>query len=167
MGAQQTIIFGCGNILLGDDGFGPAVIEALHKEDLLPESVLAIDAGTGIREYLFNYLLSSTGRPQSIIILDAVDFQGSYPGNLIEIDPSSIPVPKIHDFSLHQFPTVNLLKELKQETGIDICILAAQVKTIPNYIAPGLSSIMEDTVEKACAKIMRMLLRKNQVAGVS
>ena len=30
MVAAQTVVFGCGNILLGDDGFGPAVIEALY-----------------------------------------------------------------------------------------------------------------------------------------
>ena len=38
------------------------------------ESVEAIDAMTGVREYLFDYLLSEEGRPEHIIILDAVDF---------------------------------------------------------------------------------------------
>ncbi len=162
MKTQQTIIFGCGNTLLGDDGFGPAVIEALHKQDILPESAQAIDAGTGIREQLIDYLLLPTGRPHAIIILDAVDFQDSHPGQLMEIDPSSIPASKTHDFSLHQFPTVNLLQELKEETGIDVRILAAQIKTIPDHIAPGLSQVMEESVEQACAKIMHML-HKEQV----
>ena len=28
---QAILIFGCGNTLWGDDGFGPAVIEHLHR----------------------------------------------------------------------------------------------------------------------------------------
>jgi coenzyme F420 hydrogenase subunit delta len=65
---RSTIIFGCGNLLMGDDGFGPAVIAKLEKEQRLPESVEAVDAMTGIREYLFDYLLSEEGRPDHIII---------------------------------------------------------------------------------------------------
>ena len=45
----STLIFGCGNTLMGDDGFGPAVVEKLNAGSRLPESVEAIDAMTGIR----------------------------------------------------------------------------------------------------------------------
>ena len=152
----QTVIFGCGNILLGDDGFGPAVIEALHDSDLLPEHVEAVDVGTGIREYLIDYVLSSIGRPQAIVVLDAVDVKGWPPGKLIKIDPVSIPARKIHDFSLHQFPTVNLLQELNQETGIDVCILAAQIEAIPDHVAPGLSPAMQEAVAGACETIIEL-----------
>ncbi len=154
MTGLQTIIFGCGNTLLGDDGFGPAVIEALCDSDRLPEHVKAIDAGTGIREYLLDYVLSSIGRPQSILVLDAVDVKGCLPGTLRPLDPASISARKIHDFSLHQFPTVNLLQELNQETGIDVCILAAQIGEIQDHVAPGLSPAMRDAVARACEQIL-------------
>ena len=71
----STVIFGCGNLIMGDDGFGPKVIEQLTSGYVLPQWAVAIDAMTGIREYLFDYLLSENGRPEHIIILDAVDFE--------------------------------------------------------------------------------------------
>jgi len=153
----STVIFGCGNLIMGDDGFGPAVVEKLDVDYQLPASATAIDAMTGIREYLFDYLLSEEGRPEQIIILDAVDFPEHTAGDVFLIDSSSIPAKKIHDFSLHQFPTVNLLHELEEHTGIDVTIIAAQIEYIPAEIEPGLSQPMTTAVSKACEMIMQML----------
>jgi coenzyme F420 hydrogenase subunit delta len=154
---RSTIIFGCGNLLMGDDGFGPAVIAKLEKEQRLPESVEAVDAMTGIREYLFDYLLSEEGRPDHIIILDAVQFQDRRPGEVFCIESSSIPARKIHDFSLHQFPTVNLLQELQEHTSIRVTILAAQAEYIPLEIEPGLTASMKSAVSRACDEILRIV----------
>jgi len=150
-------IFGCGNTLMGDDGFGPAVVEKLNNSGSLPESVEAIDAMTGIREYLFDYLLSEQDRPEHIIILDAVDFEGRQSGELFCIESSSIPAKKIHDFSLHQFPTVNLLQELEAHTSIRVTILAAQAEYIPAEIEPGLTETMKSAVVKACEQLLLMV----------
>jgi coenzyme F420 hydrogenase subunit delta len=142
---------------MGDDGFGPVVIERLQETCQLPEFATAIDAMTGIREYLFDYLLTEEGRPEQIIILDAVDFTDRVPGDVFLIDSSSIPAKKIHDFSLHQFPTVNLLHELEEHTGINVKIIAAQIEYIPAEIEPGLSEPMTNAVSKACEMIMHIL----------
>ena len=153
----STVIFGCGNLIMGDDGFGPVVIERLHENYQVPKFATAIDAMTGIREYLFDYLLTEEGRPEEIIILDAVDFTDRAPGDVFLIDSSSIPAKKVHDFSLHQFPTVNLLHELEEHTGIKVTIIAAQIEYIPAEIEPGLSEPMTNAVSKACEMIMHML----------
>jgi len=142
---------------MGDDGFGPAVVDELNSRYSLPPTVQAVDAGTCVREYLFDYLLSDEGRPERIIIVDAVDFPDRAPGEVFHILPAQIPAKKIHDFSLHQFPTVNLLRELEQHTGIDVLILAAQVGFIPEEIAPGLSSAMSQAVTAACEKLSQIL----------
>ncbi len=142
---------------MGDDGYGPAVVDTLNSTYLLPSNVEAVDVGTCVREYLFDYLLSEEGRPEQIIILDAVDFENKKPGEVFEIRPDQIPAKKIHDFSLHQFPTVNLLKELEENTGIQVLILAAQVEHIPDEIAPGLSVSMSKAVTEACEKISQTL----------
>ena len=154
---NSTVIFGCGNTLMGDDGFGPAVVEKLNSDSALPKSVEAIDAMTGVREYLFDYLLSEEGRPDHIIILDAVDFEGKAPGEIFCIESSSIPAKKIHDFSLHQFPTVNLLQELETHTSIRVTILAAQAEYIPTEIEPGLTESMKSAVTRACEQILRIV----------
>lgn len=157
MGESRIVIFGCGNIIMGDDGFGPAVVDGLNDRFEIPVDVQAIDVGTCIREYLFDYLLTADGRPERIIILDAVDFTDRKPGEVFQILPDQIPAKKIHDFSLHQFPTVNLLQELEQHTGINVLILAAQIESIPDEIAPGLSPAMEKAVIEAYGKIAQML----------
>lgn len=152
----KIAVFGCGNILLGDDGFGPAVIAELQADKRLADSVLLEDAGTGIREFLFDFILASELAPEHLIILDAVDFQDRKPGEVFTITPDTIPAKKIHDFSLHQFPTVNLLQELSEYIGIDVHIIAAQIEYIPHEIAPGLSSAMQLAVKEA-SKIVRRI----------
>ncbi len=153
----STVIFGCGNQIMGDDGFGPAVIATLNSSYNLPDDVTAVDVGTGLREYLFDYLLMTDGRPKRIIILDAVDFEGKNPGEVFLIESSAIPAKKIHDFSLHQFPTVNLLAELQDYTDMDVEILTAQVEHIPSEIKPGLSKKMREAIPVACEKIIHIL----------
>lgn len=157
-----TMIFGCGNIIMGDDGYGPAVVDELNANYEIPDDVQAVDAGTCVREYLFDYLLTEDGRPENIIILDAVDFPDRKAGEVFQILPDEIPAKKIHDFSLHQFPTVNLLQELEQNTGIKVLILAAQIEHIPDEIAPGLSSAMSHAVTEATEKILQILSIKAQ-----
>lgn len=142
---------------MGDDGYGPAVVDTLNSIYKLPSHIEAVDVGTCVREYLFDYLLSEEGRPELIIILDAVDFENRQPGEVFEIRPDQIPAKKIHDFSLHQFPTVNLLKELEESTGIHVLILAAQIEHIPDEIAPGLSASMAKGVKQACNKLSQTL----------
>ncbi len=153
----STMIFGCGNVIMGDDGYGPAVVDELNARYDIPDNVQAVDVGTCVREYLFDYLLAEEGRPEKIIILDAVDFPDRAFGEVFQIVPDEIPAKKIHDFSLHQFPTVNLLKELEENTGIRVLILAAQVEHIPEEIAPGLSPAMTKAVTEACEKISQIL----------
>jgi coenzyme F420 hydrogenase subunit delta len=151
---KSVLIFGCGNILLGDDGFGPAVIRHLKENFPLPEQVLALDVGTSIRELLFDLILSDK-KPEKIIIVDAVEHPGRTPGEVFEIAVEDIPLQKIADFSLHQFPTVNMLKELKDHTGIEITVLVAQVQEIPEELREGLTPALTAAVEEACQRIVR------------
>ena len=159
-------VFGCGNILLGDDGFGPAVIARLKKKYIFPENVVLEDAGTGVREYLLDYLLVPDSAPDLLIIVDAVDFEGRRPGEVLVISPGSIPAKKIHDFSLHQFPTVNLLKELSEFTGTKIHIVAAQIESIPDEISPGLSQAMQQAVRDAGEKVRSLIKEITSDCGV-
>ncbi len=152
-------VFGCGNVLFGDDGVGPRVIEALGG-DSLPDFVLVEDVGTGIRERLFDYLLDPVICPDLIIIVDAVDFAGTPPGTVLELRPTEIPARKVHDFSLHQFPTVNMLAELEESSGIEIKILAVQVGSVPDYVRPGLSEPVVGAVERVCEIIMKLVRNK-------
>jgi coenzyme F420 hydrogenase subunit delta len=153
---KSVLIFGCGNILWGDDGFGPAVVQRLNEQHQLPEDVLALDVGTAIRDILFDLVLTEQ-KPKKIFIIDAVDYPDRQPGEVFEIPVEGIPDKKTSDFSLHQFPTVNMLQELKDHSPIDIKILVAQIKTIPEEVAPGLTSAMESAVEATCQRLLTEL----------
>jgi coenzyme F420 hydrogenase subunit delta len=154
---KHVTVYGCGNILLGDDGFGPAVIEELQKKDDLPPTVLLEDVGTGIREYLFDFILAPDTAPSQLIVLDAVDFEHRAAGEVFTITPDAIPAKKIHDFSLHQFPTVNLLQELAEHLGIAVHIIAAQIQYIPDEIQPGLTPTMQDAVKLAGSQVRQLV----------
>uniref|UniRef100_A0A7C3Z977 Hydrogenase maturation protease n=1 Tax=Desulfobacca acetoxidans TaxID=60893 RepID=A0A7C3Z977_9BACT len=153
---KPILIFGCGNILFGDDGFGPAVVQYLQEHYELPENVLAQDVGTGIREILFDLALSEN-KPQKLIIVDAVDFPDRSPGEVFEISVDGIPAKKTSDFSLHQFPTVNILKELQDETDIAIHIVVVQVAHLPEEVHPGLSPEVTRALPLACQRLISLL----------
>jgi coenzyme F420 hydrogenase subunit delta len=147
---RPVLIFGCGNVLLGDDGFGPAVIERLNRDYRLPRQIAAVDVGTSVRDLLFDLLLVPT-KPRRIFIIDAVSQPGKSPGELFELDLHELPVYKTNDFSLHQFPSVNLLEELKSSAGVDVRVLVVQAKDIPDEVRPGISPEVEAAIPRACA----------------
>ncbi|OQX09888.1 MAG: coenzyme F420 hydrogenase [Desulfobulbaceae bacterium A2] len=150
----DVVIFGCGNIYLGDDGFGPAVADYLAREHQLPSGVEVVDAGTAVRDHLFDYLLAAELRPRHIIIVDTIDQTGRQPGELFRIDPSAIPAKKLHDFSLHQFPTVNMLHELQQFTNVRISIVVAQIGHAAEQVTEGLSPPVRQAIPAACRLIL-------------
>ena len=151
-------IFGCGNTLLGDDGFGPAVVEALQQAGL-SQKVLAVDAGTGVREFLLDYLMLPSLRPGLLIVVDTANEAGAVPGEIRVRGPEAVACRKIHDFSLHQFPTVNLLSELQAETGVQVILVTAQSAVAVDALAEGLSPVMAEAVAEACLTIQHLVHR--------
>jgi coenzyme F420 hydrogenase subunit delta len=153
---KRVLILGCGNVLMGDDGFGPAVIKRLNQQYHIPDDTHAEDVGTSVRDVLFNITLLDK-RPERIIILDAVDKPGRKPGEVFEITLDQIPEKKIVDYSFHQFPTTNLLKEVQDTCGIRVTIIAGQVGAEREEVKPGLSEPMKNAVHQAAKKVMEAL----------
>jgi len=141
---KEILIAGVGNKLFGDDGFGPEVIEYLENHYKIPENVCLADAGTGIRKILFTITLGEV-RPKVIVVIDAVD-KGREPGEIFDISLDEIPFEKIDDFSIHQVPSSNLLKELKDLCSVEVIVKVCQVKTISDTIQSGLSEPLKKAV---------------------
>lgn len=150
---KPTLVLGCGNTLFGDDGFGCAVVEYAEKHGDVPDSVCLLDAGTGVRTLLFTVCLSPV-RPRRILIIDAIDV-GRTPGDVFEIDPLAIPAAKLDDFSLHQVPTSNLLRELQESCGVEVRVLACQTGPLPEQIREGLSESVGRAVSVAAEWLQR------------
>ena len=141
---KEILIAGVGNKLFGDDGFGPEVIEYLERHYTIPENVCLADAGTGIRRILFTITLSEV-RPKVIVVIDAVD-KGRKPGEIFNISLDEIPLEKIDDFSIHQVPSSNLLKELKDLCSVEVIVKVCQVESIPETMQSGLSDPLQKAV---------------------
>ena len=152
---KNVLVFGCGNILFGDDGFGPRVAEELLKNHDLPENVGVINAGTSVRNILFDIALSEK-KPEKIIIIDAID-AGKTPGEIFELPIDEIPEKKIDDFSMHQLPTSNLLKELKDFCKVDVIIIACQVENIPTEVSTTISKKLIDAIPEVCKRINEII----------
>ncbi len=144
---KPTLVLGVGNTLFGDDGFGCAVIDYVETHWQVPETVCLLDVGTGVRKLLFTLCLSPA-RPERLIIIDAID-AGRTPGEVFEINPSEIPMAKLDDFSLHQLPTSNMLRELQETCGVEVRVLACQTGPLPEVVFEGLSEAVCRAVQEA------------------
>jgi coenzyme F420 hydrogenase subunit delta len=149
---KEILIAGCGNKLFGDDGFGPEVIEYLLDHYEVPNNICLLDVGTGIRKILFTISLSEP-RPKVIVVIDAVD-KGRKPGEIFEISLDEIPLEKTDDFSMHQVPSSNLLKELRDLCAVNVRVLACQIKAIPETMQSGLSEPVRKAVPLLAQKIV-------------
>jgi coenzyme F420 hydrogenase subunit delta len=144
---RPILVLGIGNILFGDDGFGCAVVDYVETHYRVPETVCLLDAGTGVRKLLFTLCLS-TARPERLLIVDAIDAART-PGEIFEINPAEIPPVKLDDFSMHQLPTSNLLRELQETCGVEVRVLACQTGPLPEEISQGLSKAVGAAVPQA------------------
>ncbi len=157
---KKYLVFGCGNTLFGNDGFGPEVVYAIQAEDALPDSVLVIDAGTGIRDLMFDLLLMDTP-PELLLVIDAVTVPDREHGEVFTIDITEVPKKKMADFSLHQCPSSNLLSQLA-ERGTKVEVIAMNTQSIPDQISPGLCPAAKEAVDVAAALVIKKL--KSRIA---
>lgn len=89
--SQRVLVAGVGNVLRGDDGFGPAVTELLGH---LPDGAEVIETGTGGIALLQELMVGCSG----LIIIDAVE-RGAEPGTVFFIEPeveAGGHVPDVH-----------------------------------------------------------------------
>ncbi len=164
---SQVLVIGCGNVLFGDDGFGPAVIKHLQTDYRLPDKVEIIDVGTAGGELLLDTFLGSV-TPMTLIIVDAMDF-GLAPGTVKEIPLETLPENKQADFSVHQFPAFDILRGLKEQKGVNLYLLGCQVESLPREVCLGLSAPVAIAVRKTASLVVEMVRKEvsSEISTVS
>ncbi|MGD0795209.1 MAG: hydrogenase maturation protease [Dehalococcoidales bacterium] len=156
--SRPTLILGCGNILLGDDGFGPEVIAYLQAHSSFQEEVSLMDAGTGVIDILFNIALSEV-KPRRIVLVDTME-SGLPPGKLSLLRLEAVRARPLRTYSQHYLPTSTLLKELQEIGGLEVEILVMEPENIPEEIQPGLSPKAQEAVARACEIIVINYFRR-------
>ena len=68
-----------------------------------------------------------------------------------------IPEKKVIDYSFHQAPTTNLLKDIQDRCGIKITIIGAQFPGKIKEVKPGLSAPMREAVRQAADLVANMV----------
>ena len=137
----KVVIIGMGNIMRGDDGFGPALVEALKGKI----EALCIDAGTSPENYAGKIIKEN---PDTVLFADATDL-GLQPGRyeILKTDEIMKSGFTTHDISPRMF-----IEYLETRTKADIYMLGMQ----PQNIAFG--SGMSDSIKKAFKKVTEKIV---------
>lgn len=116
----HVAIVAIGNILRGDDGLGPKLIELLKPKAL---NAALFDCGTAPENYIFPILSVS---PDTIILVDAADINKT-PGSVKIFDLNEI---SNVSFSTHN-PSPRLFTDLLKtgRDGLNIFVVSVQPKT--------------------------------------
>lgn len=80
----RTVVIGIGNVLTGDDAFGPTVVKTLEAQFELPDGVEALDAGTPGMD-----LVALAAGAARVVVVDTVLSDGP-PGTLRVYDRETL-----------------------------------------------------------------------------
>ena len=135
----KLAIVGIGNIIRGDDGLGPKLIEILKARGSLPKASL-FDCGTAPENYIFPILSTSC---DTLMLVDAADI-GKEPGavEIFDLDKISRVSFSTHNPSPRLF--TDLLKMGRED--MDIFVLSIQPKS--TGIGAPLSEEVLSSLEK-------------------
>jgi len=118
----KTAICGIGNLLRGDDGIGPAVIELLSKR-ILPEDVLLLDCSTAPESFAGKIIRFA---PDRVLVIDAVEM-GESPGKVAEISLDRVKTMMV---STHKMPVNLFINYLERSLpGASIIFIGVQQKS--------------------------------------
>lgn len=157
---KETLILGCGNILLADDGFGFAVVQHLNEMKpttpiLNSEKIGIIDAGTGASHFILS-LIDEESKIKKVIIADIIDY-GLSPGELTRLYPEDLPkIPKYH-IDAHDMPLAGMLNDVHEKYGIDIVVIGCQYKHLSG---PDVCVELSEEVTAAVDKAAQMVLEE-------
>ena len=145
---KRVLVAGVGNVLRGDDGFGPAVIERLGE---LPPGVSTAETGIGGVALLHELM----GGFDGLVLLDAVD-RDAAPGTVFLIEPEvgdAVHVPDVHlanpDRVLSMAKTLGMLPAR-------VLIVGCQPKGMDD-LGAALSDPVQRGVEVAAAKVREVV----------
>lgn len=130
-------IIGIGNIMRGDDGFGPRLIENLKKKNIKAN---LFDCGTVPENYIFPILTTSC---DTVILVDAADLK-TEPGSMKILSLSELSGAGLstHNSSIRLF--TDLLMTGKD--GLNIFAVTVQPQSIA--FGENLSPAVFDSVDK-------------------
>lgn len=150
MSDRRVLVLGLGNPLMGDDGFGLAVLERLGDEWDTPGAEL-VDGGTWGMQ-----LLPDIEAATHLLLLDAID-AGLPPGTPVRLTRDELPRYFAHKLSPHQIDLreVLALAELRGTLPMEVVAVGAQPLLIE--LGTDLSAPLAAAVADAVGTALRQL----------
>ncbi|MFH1784604.1 MAG: hydrogenase 3 maturation endopeptidase HyCI [bacterium] len=136
----KVIIVGIGNILRGDDGFGPALVNTLQGN----VKAICIDAGAAPENYVGKIAKEN---PDVVLLADIVHLDLE-PGDWRILDAGEIVKS---GFTTHDLSPHLIIDYIKQETKAEIYMLGVE----PSQISLG--SEMSSEVKKAIVDLAELI----------
>jgi hydrogenase maturation protease len=149
---MQVLIYGAGNLILSDEGFGVHFVRHLEKFYEIPENVELYDGGTlGIMVH-FKF-----EEADKVILVDVVDTAGE-PGDIFRYDREEIMLKRIPvKMSPHQIglQEMLLLSEMRDAPQSDLTFYGI----IAGSLDPGdqLSAPLQQGLEKVAGLVVEEL----------
>ena len=152
--SNKTIIAGIGNRLMGDDGFGPRVIDLLSELDL-PKDIEVRDMGTAgltIASDLADY--------SRVIFVDAMEMEGKW-GKIqvskLKVESSKEDVIDLSRTTLHGAGLDGLLKFAKAVNSLPEEVYLVGCNPKSTDVGIELSEEVEVATHEAVKKVMELL----------
>lgn len=157
--AGKILVAGVGNRLMGDDGFGPRVIDLLAAAKL-PKNIELRDIGTaGLT------VATDLGDFDLVIFLDSVDMSGE-PGRLIQtevdVEGSMDDMAELTRVTLHEVGLEGLLRFAKAIGTLPSKVILVGCKPKSLDLGLELSPEVEEAAKKA-ASMVQDIVEKGSV----
>jgi hydrogenase maturation protease len=147
---RKTLVLGLGNVIMGDEGVGVHVVQALEKHKLPPD-VECLDGGTG--GFILLEPLQNAGR---IVMIDAAA-DGNSPGTVTRTTPRfSRDYPPT--LTAHDIGVKDLLDAFYMQSGEREVVLYAITIDPKQPISMNLSAVCERAAEEAVRRILEELV---------
>jgi hydrogenase maturation protease len=149
---SSTLVLALGNPLMGDDGFGLAVLARLRRSPEAQGPLLLMDGGTwGMN------LLPAIEAAHRLILIDAIN-TGAEPGSLIRLERDQLPRYFSHKISPHQVDLREILAlaELRGTLPEETVAIGVQPESVTMRI--GLSRAVRAKVPVVTDLVLRQLV---------
>jgi hydrogenase maturation protease len=151
--ATRVLVAGIGNLFLGDDGFGPAVVRRLAGHDTLPPDVRVVDYG--IRGMHLAYDLLDAY--DALVLVDALPGEGA-PGQVVVLEVGADDLGG-GEFDAHGMNPVAMLASLDRLGGTLPVTYVVGCRVADTDEAMGLSAPVAAAVPEAVAAVRSLVGR--------
>jgi hydrogenase maturation protease len=161
--SRGLLILGLGNVLLGDDGLGPAAVARLQRDFDLAPGIDAVDGGT-----LGLALLAIIAEVDHVILVDAIRHDAAA-GSLVRIEGDDVAPAVRERLSPHQVGVADLLDAARLTAcyPASVTLLGLVPESIDltvkrsDAVEAGMNTLVEAIVREACILGYKLVPKSN------